>query len=278
MEYPDAMEYPETVESPYAEDDVPNHLHFDVSHAPSHMLADDGPSQDITLRAALEGAAAMDDEAERFHHQAKEERTLDYFAKLYEQDDKRRAVQLLTRRNEIKLEGSQYLSFYDDEELAWQIESHYLDMQICVGGGLGLAAILPNVTIHHSVEFRLVLGKRFRRFSAKYAKLGFEPTNCMLWIGRSSSGEDSWLAWVPKDSMGPTSEDVAAGSGKEDTTMSEKHYRIAAMFLADMLRRIGHRDIIVNERYPDVMDDDAFYHATNAVLVYFTDVYMQASY
>ena len=182
----------------YGEEDAPMQLHFDVSHVPAHMLADDGPDQSITLTAALSQAAAIQNQADQFHHQRKEKRKLDYFATLYEQNDKQTALQLLMRRKEIDLEESQYLA--GEEELAWQVESHYLDMQICVGSGLGLAAMLPNIAIHHAVEFRLMLRQRFRRFSAKYAKLGFDPTGCMLWIGRSNGGEDTWLAWVPIDS------------------------------------------------------------------------------
>jgi hypothetical protein len=245
----------------------PVQLHFDVGHAPAHLLVDDGPDQNITLTAALSQAAAIENEAERFHHQVKEERNLDYFAKMYRQKDKHSALQVLRGRKEIKLEGSQYLAGYEDQDLAWQVESHYLDMQICVGRGLGLAAMLPNVSIHHAVEFRLMLGKESRRFGAKYAKLGFDPTNCMLWIGRSSNGEDSWLAWVPTDCMGPLADNrsTLTCSGKEDTKMARKHYRITIMFLADMLRQIGHRDITVTEPYPDITNDNDFKFATNAL-------------
>ncbi|KAM6502321.1 hypothetical protein JOM56_002298 [Amanita muscaria] len=77
--------------------------------------------------------------------------------------------------------------------------------------------------------------RRNRRFSAKFAKLGFDPTGCMVWIGQSSTREDTWLGWVPND--WEEAEDVPTGTGKEDTTMSQKHYRIAVMFLAEMLNR-----------------------------------------
>jgi hypothetical protein len=249
----------------HAEDDTPIQLHFDVSQAPHHMLAEDGPNQSITLIAAHSQAAAIENQADRFHQQKKQIVTLDYFAKLYRKNDKRAALQLLTRQKEIKLEGSQHVANTDDEDLSWQVHSHYLDMQICVGGGLGLAAMLPKVAIHHGVEFRLMLRQRHRRFSAKNAKLGFDPTNCMLWIGRSNAGEDTWLAWVPTECMGAMAEDVPPGSGKEETVMSQKHYRITVIFLAFMLREIGHRDITVGNEYPDVEDEDEFLFATNVL-------------
>jgi hypothetical protein len=101
------------------------------------------------------------------------------------------------------------------------------------------------------------------RFNAKYTKLGFNPTNCMLWIGWSSSGEDAWLAWVLNNMMDDNEQDPGAGNGKEDTRLTEKHYRMTVMFLAEMLRQIGHRDIIVMNQYPRLTDDTEYRHATN---------------
>ena len=85
----------------------------------------------------------------------------------------------------------------------------------------------------------------------------------MLWIGRSALGEDAWIAWVPTNALDASDEDIGLGSGKEDTTLSQKHYRMTVMFLAAMLCRIGHRDIIVPTQYPNVTDDDEYEHATN---------------
>jgi hypothetical protein len=47
----------------------------------------------------------------------------------------------------------------------------------------------------------------------------------MLWIGRSGSGEDAWLAWAPNNNTEENDEEVGVGSGKEDTTLGEKQYR-----------------------------------------------------
>jgi hypothetical protein len=240
-------------------------LHFDVSQPPAHLRAEDRPDQDITLTAALSMAAAVENQAERFHHQPKKTLRLDELAGVYERKDAHRALRTLTRRNELSLTNSEYVDVHDDERLTWQVQAHYLDLRICVGSGLGLAAMLPNIAIHHAMEFRMDLFQRSRRFSAKYAKLGFAPSNCMLWIGRSSSGEDSWLGLVPTESLGIDAEDVPVGTGKEDTVMQERHYRITVMFLADMLQRIGYRDVTVTTRYPDVDDDEDYRFASNVM-------------
>jgi hypothetical protein len=239
-------------------------LHFDISQAPPHLRAEDRPHQDLTLTAALSLAAAIENEAERFHHQPKKTRRLDDLANIFNRKDKRSALQLLTRRNEISLTGSAYVDRHDDENLAWLVHSHYLDLRICVGNGLGLGAMLPNMGIQ-IMEFRLDLHQRSRRFGAKYAKLGFDPTNCMLWIGRSAIGEDCWLAWIPVEDLGEEAEDLPLATGVEDTVMTQEHYRMSVIFLAAMLRRIGHRDITVTIPYPNVDDDHEYLFASNAM-------------
>jgi hypothetical protein len=238
-------------------------VHFDVAATPSHLDAEDGLDQSVALQAACLRNALQQDEADRFHSRTRKRRPLSYFADVYAKKDGFRALRTLTQRTEINFEDSEYVTRHTDESLAWAVETHFLDLQICVGDGLGLAAMLPNVGTHHALEFRLELRHRTRRFQAKYAKLGFDPTNSMLWIGRSSSGEDAWLAWVPSELNDGDDEDVAVGSGKEDTMLQEKHYRMTVMFFATMLQRIGHRDIIVNNEYPSLTDEMEFKYATN---------------
>ena len=92
------------------------------------------------------------------------------------------ALKLLGQQNEITLTSSNYVDEHDNESLVWQVQSHYLDLRICVGCGLGLGVMLPNVGIHHALEFRLDLHQRHCHFSAKYAKLRFDPMNCMMYI------------------------------------------------------------------------------------------------
>ncbi|KAM6490943.1 hypothetical protein JOM56_013563 [Amanita muscaria] len=242
----------------------PQH-HFDVAHAPAHLEAEDQPHQNITLTAALCADAAAELQMERFRRQTKRTVKLDELATLYQRSDERKALPLLTHRHEISLEDSAYVTENDEAMLAWDVKSHFLDLMICVGNGLGLAAVIPNIGIHHAIEFPLDLHHRTRHFNAKYAKLGFDPKKCMMWIGRSTSGEDAWLAWVPNENTGPVAQDVAPSSGKEDTVMSEQHYRIAVMFISCMLKTINYRGITVTTQYPDVTDDTEFNFATTAM-------------
>lgn len=238
-------------------------VHFDVAAVPSGLDAEDGLAQNVALEAACLQHPFLQDEGERFHNQYRKRRPLSFFADVYNTKDDERARGTLTQRTEIILDGSEYVTDHADPSLAWSVDSHYLDLQICVGDGLGLAAMLPNIGTHHALEFRLELKHRTRRFQAKYAKLGFEPTNCMLWIGRSSVGEDAWLAWIPQNDIWNNDDHVGLGSGKEDTTLTAKQYRMTTMFLATMLENIGLRDIFVLDKYPDLENETDVTFATN---------------
>ena len=238
-------------------------LHFDVAALPSGLQAEDGLAQEVTSQVACLQDALQQEETDRFHSQIRKRRPLSFFADVYNTKDSARSLKTLTQRTEISLNGSEYVTDHMDSSLAWTVDSHYLDLHICVGDGLGLAAMLPNIGTHHALEFRLELRYQTRRFQAKYAKLGFNPTHCMLWIGRSSLGEDAWLAWVPANDGEENEENVGLGSGKEDTTLSEKQYRMTVMFLALMLERIGYRDINVTDSYPDLDNGMEFKFATN---------------
>jgi hypothetical protein len=70
---------------------------------------------------------------------------------------------------------------------------------------------------------------------------------------------------VPNENLWEEAEDVPPSKGKEDTTMSKKHYRCAIMFLSEMLTKIQYRDVIVTTQYPEVEFDDEFHLATNAL-------------
>ncbi|KAM6489215.1 hypothetical protein JOM56_015385 [Amanita muscaria] len=262
------------------QDDKRVQLHFDVAQPPDHMETEDQPDQQITLTAALSAAAAAATEshAERFHAQAKHSQRLEYFAAMYEKDDNRSAIQSLLQHHEVTITDSNLIVNALNDQLAWHLVSHYLNLQICVGAGLGLAAMLPNITMHHTMEFWLDLKQQAWRFGAKYAKLGFDPTGCMLWIGRSSTGEDTWLAWVRNESLWDEAEDIPPASGKEGTVMSKKHYRMVVMFLAEMLTKINHQDVIVTNPYPDIEDDTEFQFATNALASMWKTIHEQADW
>lgn len=235
-------------------------IRIDISHPPVDLEADDHPSQDATLQTALRLRIALAGAQEdQFNQTRSRIRPLEYYRQLYLTKDKNAAIALLSSRNEINIVRCDATDEPNDDEISWTIEGSYVDLQICVGNALGLGAMIPNLRVYHGMEFKLMLHQRARQFRAKHAKLGFDPTGCMLWIGRASNGEDAWLAWVPEDQE----EDVPPGKGTEDTTLSQKHHRIATMFIAHVLKKIRHRDTYIREKYPDWDCDEDYRFATN---------------
>jgi hypothetical protein len=152
-----------------------------------------------------------------------------------------------------------YTTQADDETISWAINEHYLDMMVCVGNGLGLGSVIPNQTINSMYEIHLDFNHRMRNFHTKYAKLGFNPKGSMVWIGKTPSSEDIWIAWVPQSVIDGEEEEIEEGT----TSLAETHYRATVMFFARMLSEIGYRDVFVSEDYPDLTSQEEVDNATN---------------
>ena len=80
----------------------------------------------------------------------------------------------------------------------WDIPSHFIDMLVVVSRGIGLGTLLPNSGSDLDWEFKLDMSKNcFRDFTVARAKLGFNPSGRMLWVGTTTMSEDVWIALVP---------------------------------------------------------------------------------
>lgn len=233
---------------------------FDVGLPPDTLLSDDPPSQEQVFQAAVFNADFDHDEEDTFDAQPKQNRNLRYYKHMYERGDSIRAVTSLENRAEIKFRDSSFVTPASSPDLAWMHHGHFLDLMIFVGDGLGLGALMPNLRVHHNFEMTIDLSQPYRTFSTKFAKLGFDPTGCIQFIGRSPASEDVWLAWTPR--VISEAEESVIGVSTKSTALSTRRSRMAYMFLVKMLQEIGVRDILVLDMYPDVMDDEAFRNAT----------------
>lgn len=237
---------------------------FDIDAAPITLASDDAPDQQVTLKAALRAQVGDEDEGEKFFSQRRNTKPLGYYQRMYENGDTTSAMESVMKRNRVDYTSSNHCVRSDGNNLSWTIDRHFIDLKVCVGSGLGLGPMLPNQNTLHTYEFELDLGRPEREFSAKFAKLGFDPVESMLWIGRSPSAEDVWLAWAPKRDDESEESDVATGTGcSGSTALIEKHYRMAVMFLAQMLATLPYRDALVNDVYPDVSEKIEFELASN---------------
>jgi hypothetical protein len=232
---------------------------FDLSHTPATMIVEQCPGQNTALLAVTFAPDSDTDEESRFNSQVHQTKSLGYFQRLYEGQRPNTAIDLLSKRTKIDYRSGNYTTESDSTEIAWDLNQHYLDMMVCVGSGLGLGAMIPNQSINSLYQLDLDFGHPVRTFTTKYVELGFNPKNSMLWIGKTPTSEDIWIAWVPTETI----EDEEDVDEVKNTRLSEHHYRATVMFFATMLSRIGYRDIIVREMYPDLSSQTEFLAASN---------------
>lgn len=247
--------------------DDPLVIPFDISLAPPNFGTNDAPGQEVAMSVALRAPGEAQDNGEGFSDRRPQDLPLRLLQSWYDEGQATQAIGSLVGRKTITLAGSSYTVKADDGNIFSTVKETYLDLLICVGKGLGLGPLLPNSEVLHTYKFTLDTLKHWRQFTARYAKLGFDPTDSMLWIGNSPSSEDIWLAFVPKtftDDGGDVNDDIAAHwRGPRSTTLSTKHYRQVVMFLAKMLFECIFLDVTLEDPYPDVMNDDEYNHATN---------------
>jgi hypothetical protein len=233
---------------------------FDIALAPENLLSDDAPSQEQVFQAAIFNADLDQDEEDNFDNQPKCRRKLDYYKNMYNRQECIHAISSLDCRAEITFRNSPFVTPPSSPDMAWMPQDHFLDLMVCVGDGLGLGALLPNLQVHHNYEMTFDLSQPFRTFSAKFAMLGFDPTGSMHFIGRSPASEDVWVAWMPR--VQSHDDESHVGECKGTTAMSTHHFRLSYMFLVTMLQQIGARDVLVLSQYPNVDDNEEFTSAT----------------
>jgi hypothetical protein len=124
-----------------------------------NLITDDAPSQDRVFQAAIFNTHLEQDEEDSFDCQPKRRRALEFYKQMYDNQDSCRAISLLDRRAEINFRNSPFITPCHDPDLAWMPHDHFLDMMICVGDGLGLGALLPNLQVHHTYEMTVLYAR-----------------------------------------------------------------------------------------------------------------------
>lgn len=232
---------------------------YELALVPSALLADDAPSQNTALQAVTYAPDSDSDEESRFDSQIPKTRSLKLFQRLYNSNNRQLAIDLLSKRMKIDFRSDDLLTSVDANNVAWDLNEHFLDFMVCVGEGLGLGPIIPNQEVNSLYQVSLDFGERYRVFHARYAKLGFCAKHSMLWIGKTPASEDIWIAWVPKNGGDEDEDDKDSST----TVLSQRHYRLTVILFAKMLTKIGYRDITVMDEYPDLTNDDDFMFASN---------------
>jgi hypothetical protein len=250
------------------EEEERNQFPFDVSLAPPALDAadEDAPGQEVALASALLGPDGDHDNSYGFFDYDSKPVALVTLQRWQEEGNPKPALALLENRHHVAFEGTHTVNA-TNPDLMWSMKQSFLDLIVCVGNGLGLGPAIPNSGTHHALEFKLDLTKLGRQFTAKHVRLGFDPTECVAWIGQSPTGEDVWLAFVTPESQedkGKNADFINRRPRKGTSTVTTIYQqRRIFMFLAEMLKNISYRDCVVHDKYPDVEDETQFEDATN---------------
>ena len=247
-------------------------IYVDISEAPGALLSPDAPNQIDVLLHHHDDSEDIDElrtEANRFLDRSVITRTLDHIRRIYDRKQTATSLDLLAHRVKVNWKDSELVLWPHrmGNKARWDIPSHFIDMLVVVSRGIGLGALLPNSGSDLDWEFKLDVSKnRFRDFTVARAKLGFNPSGRMLWVGTTTMSEDVWIALVPNtfetDAASMLEELEDQGTKKRSTHLKDHHRKILLMFLAHVLQTIGFRHISVSSRYPDLDDSETFNFAS----------------
>jgi len=201
---------------------------FDLALPPPALEETECPARQADLLEAAITTSALNrqrvDDAE-FFSQPSSSRRLSHYRDIYQRSDRHSAINLLTRRQKIDWSSSDYHISNQDHRLLWGIPHQYLDMIVCVSRDIGLGILLPNER-NHTFTFQFDFQQPHRQFSAKFAKLGFDAKSSFLWVGKSPSHDDVFVAWAPIESLTEAGDQVEVGLCTGKTNLSQEHYRI----------------------------------------------------
>jgi hypothetical protein len=237
---------------------------FDLSLPAPQLEESDCPPQSDLLEAAITSAAFARQRSldSNFFIQPCTSIPLSVMEKIYTAQDRQAAIKMLGKRQKIDWTTSEYHISNTNPMLTWNTDENYIDMLVCVSTNIGLSILFPTQRDHtYTVKFDF--RQSFRPFSAKFAKLGFDAKSSFLWIGKSTSHEDIFIAWAPVGSLTNDGEQVEVGLCTGNTLLSEQHYRLTVMFFAFVMNKLAHRGLWLDTPYPSLHDKDEFKNASN---------------
>ena len=139
-------------------------------------------------------------------------------------------------------------------ELQFSSTRAHVDALLMIPNTIGLAALLPILPPDQGYSFQLHLGQRTKMFRAKAPKLGFDPKQSLLWIGRCRR-EDVWIALADRlPEEAPLDTPPLHGRPK-DTVMPLMTYNMLVMFIAHCMSNGAIADVDINGGdYPEDID------------------------
>ena len=128
---------------------------------------------------------------------------------------------------------------------------------------MGLAAVLPNVNMEgvlNWVEWTLFISTTRRNWAYRGERkvLGYDPAGNMLYFGRTSTGADIYLSWMPLHALLTDDEQEPVEYTKKSTVMSPPLRNATWALVAYAMSKSHYQDIMLVTDYPDINDNEQF--------------------
>lgn len=183
--------------------------------------------------------------------------TLTTLRQCYTQNSTLRAIRLLQQRRRLVI-NDEYLLHVQNERVVPSIQGHFIDYILCLGGRLGLDAVLPSstVAVDHTWHADITFLKLFKLWPDTLTQLPFSTTGRMLYLGTRRE-EDIWIAFPPKslldDPNAPPEMAVlpSAPASSKSTALSTEHAHMLVLFFAHIFHQMRYQDIVCTQRYPE---------------------------
>ena len=142
---------------------------FDISFTAPSMETTSDLTQDHALRAAFLDIYTG---TNNFDSLIVRTQKLEGLSEKHELSGNINATYKMNQRTKLGWRTSGFVVPSSNNEIHWKIDDFYLDLLICRGRDVSIAAILSNVAVNHTIEFKMELKWIPRTFSAKFAHLG----------------------------------------------------------------------------------------------------------
>jgi hypothetical protein len=153
----------------------------------------------------------------------------------YKKNDKN-VLSLLSKRRTVIIDNEFRLKM-GSGQILMDTTTSMIDYHLTVANCIGFSPLLPNSPSHHLFQFRMDLKKQIREFKGKHAMLGFDPTGCMLFIGKRDN-EDVFLAMAPNSFLQGETTSTRRRRSSASSVMSRHHYRQTVMMIAHFLGQL----------------------------------------
>ena len=234
-----------------------NDIRVDLAEIPDALFSPDAPKQagDALHGLGREDNNELHEEAERFSQRGAQGLRLEDMQRIYDQKQHAHSLDLLSKRIKVDWRNSDLVSQPRDlgSAVNWRATKLFIDMVVAIPRGIGLGAMLPHVINDLTWQFTLNVSiNRARDFDVMHAKLGFNPSNRMLWVGKTCMGEDVWIAMIPNTFEADDAPvlDELEHAGKRCTHLEDLHRNILLVFLSYVLQEIGLSHIRLRKTYP----------------------------